>query len=334
MIIDVHGHVTAPDSLYVWKSGLLSHRGAHGVRPPSVSDDQLREAWQAPNPSFGHVSHLDHLDEAGIDVQLISPRPYQMMHSEQPARIVTAFTEAVNDAIHQSVQLFPGRLRGIAGLPQTPETDVAEWTKELRRTVTDLGFVGALLNPDPYEGTRTPPALGERYWYPLYEALCELDVPAVIHSAGCRPPTREPYSLHFIQEETVAVWSLLSSSVLTDFPDLKIVVSHGGGAIPYQVGRFQPDLVRSGGGSYVDRLRRLWFDTCLYTQDAIELLIRTVGVDRCLFGTEKPGTGSQINPATGGWFDDIHTLVDGIEWLSEGDRQALYEKNAVSLFRI
>ena len=334
MIIDVHGHVTAPDALYAWKANLLAHRGAHGVRPPGISDDELREAWLAPHPSFGNVSHLNHLDGAGINVQLISPRPYQMMHSEQPATIVRAFTEATNDVIHRSTELLPGRFRGIAGLPQSPDLDVAEWTGELRRTVTELGFVGVLLNTDPFEGLRVPPALGDRYWYPLYEVLCELDVPAVIHSAGCRPPSREPYSLHFIQEETVAVYSLLSSAVLTDFPALKIVVSHGGGAIPYQIGRFLPGAARYGGQSYPDRLRRLWFDTCLYTRDAIELLLKTVGVDRCLFGTEKPGTGSQINPATGGWYDDTHTLVNAIDWLSDGDRSALYEKNASSLFRI
>lgn len=334
MKIDVHGHVTAPDALYAWKANILAHRGAHGVRPPSVTDDAIREAWLAPHPSFGNVSHFDHIDGAGIDVQLISPRPYQMMHSERPALLVDAFTEAVNDMIYRSGQLFPGRFKGIAGLPQSPDTDVAAWTTELRRTVTELGFVGALLNPDPHEGLAQPPALGERYWYPLWEVLCELDVPAIIHSAGCRPPSREPYSLHFIQEETIAVWSLLSAKTFEDFPDLKIVVSHGGGAIPYQVGRFLPTAGRYGGGSYIDKLRKLYFDTCLYTQDAIELLVRTVGVDRCLFGTEKPGTGSQINPETGGWYDDIHTLIEQVTWLDDGDRTALFEGNARTLFRL
>ncbi|MGH3585392.1 MAG: amidohydrolase family protein [Pseudonocardia sp.] len=332
-IIDVHGHVSAPAELYAWKANLLSHRGAHGRGSARVSDDALRAAYLDPHPSFGNVSHMDHIDGAGVDVQLISPRPYQMMHSEQ-AHLVRWFTEETNDVIKRSCELFPGRFRGLAGLPQSPELAPADWVGELRRTVTELGFVGCLLNPDPYEGTQVPPALGDRYWYPLYEALCELDVPAVIHAAGCRPPSRETYSLHFIQEETVAVWSLLSSSVMTDFPDLKIVVSHGGGAIPYQVGRFLPSGVRTGATPYLDRLRTLYFDTCLYTKDAIELLLRTVGVDRCLFGTEKPGTGSQKDPATGHWFDDIHLLVDDIAWLDDDARKDLFERNARSLFRV
>ncbi|MGH3247316.1 MAG: amidohydrolase family protein [Trebonia sp.] len=333
MIIDVHGHLSAPNELYAWKAGLLSHRGAHGRGAPQVSDDGLRAAYTSPNASFGHVSHLGHLDEAGVDIQLLSPRPYQMMHSEQ-ANLVRWFTEETNNLILRSAQLFPGRFRGLAGLPQSPELPPSAWLGELRRTAAEQAFVGVLLNPDPYEGTQVPPALGDRYWYPLYEALCELDVPALIHAAGCRPPAREPYSLHFIQEETVAVWSLLSSDVLKDFPDLKIVVSHGGGAIPYQVGRFLAAGARPGAEPYLDKLRKLWFDTCLYTQEAIELLIKVAGADRCLFGTEKPGTGSQKNPATGHWFDDIHLLVNNIGGLSDGDREALYSGNARKLFRL
>ena len=101
-----------------------------------------------------------------------------------------------------------------------------------------LGFKGCLLNPDPYENSGTEaPALGDRYWYPLYEKLCELDVPAHIHATGSQSE-RTPYTLHFINEETIAVFGLVNSDVFKDFPTLKIVVSHGGGAIPYQLGRF------------------------------------------------------------------------------------------------
>jgi predicted TIM-barrel fold metal-dependent hydrolase len=332
MKIDVHGHVSAPESLYAFKANLLAHRGAHGRGTAGVTDETLRAALSEPNKSFGGMSHLAHLDEAGVDVQLISPRPYQMMHSEQ-GRLVEWFTEETNDVIARTVRLEPDRFRGVAGMPQTMETDPARWTVELRRCVQELGFVGAMLNPDPHEGSAQPPALSDRFWYPVWEALCELDVPALIHSAGCRPPARESYSLHFIQEETLAVAALLSSQVFDDFPDLKIIVSHGGGAIPYQRGRFMPGALRQG-TTYEAQMRKLYYDTCLYTQDSIELLLNAVGVDRCLFGSEKPGTGSMKDPATGRWIDDIHLLIDDIEWLDEGQRKQLFESNARELFRI
>jgi len=335
VIVDVHGHISAPPELYAYQANLISHRGAHGRGGVSVSDDRLRAAVESPSASFG-ISHLEHLDAAGIDVQLLSPRPYTMMHAEEPAKVVKWFSEETNNVIHRVCALYPDRFRPMAGLPQSPLTGPAEWVGELRRTVTELGFVGALLNPDPMEG-RAPalPGLGDRYWYPLYEALCELDVPALVHSAGCRPPARESYSLHFILEETIAVASLLDSDVARDFPELKLVISHGGGAVPYQVGRFLPAAARSGSGvSYYDKLRTLWFDTCLYTRDGIELLLRTVGVDRCLFGSEKPGTGSVRNPATGRWFDDIKVLIEDIDWLGDEDRARLFEGNARTIFRL
>jgi predicted TIM-barrel fold metal-dependent hydrolase len=333
VILDVHGHVSAPDGLYAYKANLLSHRGAHGRGGAGVSDDQLRAAVETPNRAFG-ISHLEHLDAARIDVQLISPRPYTMMHSEEPPKIVQWFIEETNNVIHRVCGLYPERFRAVAGLPQSPATGPVAWAGELRRCVGELGFVGALINPDPMEGQGPPPpGLGDRYWYPLYEAFCELDVPALVHSAGCRPPARESYSLHFILEETIAVTSLLESDVHRDFPSLKLIISHGGGAVPYQAGRFLPGAARNPAlGSFHDRLRTLWYDTCLYTRDAIELLIRTVGVDRCLFGSEKPGTGSVRDPATGRWFDDIRLLIEDIDWLTDEDRTRLFEANAAELF--
>ena len=332
MKIDIHGHLTAPDSLYAWKAGLTSHRGAHGRGSAGVTDETLRDSLYAPNKTFGGLSHIEHLDGAGVDIQLISPRPYQMMHSEQ-AQLVEWYVEENNDIIAQTCRIEPDRFRGMAAMPQSMETDVPRWTQELRRCVTEHGFVGALLNPDPCEGVGQPPALSDRFWYPMWEALCELDVPALIHSAGCRPPARESYSLHFIQEETLAVAALVSSKVFDDFPDLKIVVSHGGGAIPYQRGRFEPQAIRQG-TTYREMLRKLYYDTCLYTQDSIELLLRAVGVDRCMFGSEKPGVGSTRDPATGRWIDDIHLLIDDIEWLDDGERNQLFESTARELFGI
>jgi predicted TIM-barrel fold metal-dependent hydrolase len=333
MYIDVHGHVSAPADLYAYKAGLLSHRGAHGRGGAGISDEAIRAALHEPSRSFGNISHLRHLDDAGIDLQLISPRPYQSMHSESPAKLVEWFTEETNDVIHRVCQAEPARFKGVAGLPQSMETGPERWVAEMRRCVTELGFVGVMLNPDPYEGTQQPPSLGEKFWYPVWEALSELDVPALIHSAGCRLPARESYSLHFIQEETLAVNALLSSSVLTDFPNLKIIVSHGGGAIPYQRGRFQPGAIR-GGGRFEDKLRQLYYDTCLYTKDSIELLLRAVGTDRCLFGSEKPGTGSVRDPETGRWIDDIHALIEDIDWLDDAGRKQLFEANARELFKL
>ena len=335
MIIDVHGHVSAPPQLYAYQASLIASRGAHGRGGVRVSDDQIRDAHLAPIPNFGNISHIEHIDQGGIDRQLISARPYTLMHSEEPARIAEWFNEETNNIIHRTCQIFPDRFIPIAGFNQSAFSPPEQWVGELKRCVNELGFVGALLDPDPKEGTMPPPpGLGDRYWYPVYEALCELDVPALVHSASCRLPSRESYSLHFITEETIGIIHLLNSNVMNDFPDLKLVFAHGGGAVPYQVGRFLSFGAMHDGPSFAEQLRKLYFDTCLYTKESLELLIKVCGVDNCLFGSEKPGTGSHKDPVTGRWYDDIKVLIDDIEWLSADDRHAIYEGNVTRLFKL
>ena len=297
-----------------------------------MTDDEIRAA--ANRAETWPKGHLDYLRDHGTDAQLISPRPFQMMHSEKPARVVQWFAEECNNIIHRQMQLFPGTFIGVAGLPQAAGEPVTMAITELERAVKELGFVGCLLNPDPFENSGTePPALGDRYWYPLYEKLCELDVPAHIHGTGSRSE-RAPYSLHFINEETTAVFGLCNSTVFKDFPTLKIVVSHGGGAIPYQLGRFEAPSLRRGGDRFSDRLRKLYFDTVLYTEDALRLLIKTVGVDRCLFGTECPGVGSSVDPRTNRSMDHVRPMIEAIEFLTAADRHAIFEGNARKVFKL
>ncbi|MDJ0978149.1 MAG: amidohydrolase family protein [Erythrobacter sp.] len=332
MIVDCHAHVSAPAKLWAYKATLLSHRGAHGRGHLKISDDEIRAA--ANTPETWEHGHLDYLDIVDTTIQLLSPRPFQLMHSEKPGKLVHWFVEECNNVIHRQMGLFPGRFFGIAGLPQEAGEPIEGVLPELERCVNELGFRGCLLNPDPFEnGPGEAPPLGDRYWYPLYEKLCELDVPAHIHATSSRSP-RVDYSTHLINEETVAVLGLLRSQVFDDFPQLKIVMSHGGGAIPYQLGRWDAPSVKRGGPRLKDKLKLLWFDTVLYTQDALELLLRTVGPERCLFGAECPGVGSTKNPDTGRYFDDLKPDIEAIDWLSDAEREAIFWGNANKVFNL
>ena len=334
MIIDCHAHVSAPKAYWAYKAGLVSHRGSHGKGMLRLSDEDILEAWNA--KEMAPTGHLDHMAACGIDRQCISPRPFQMMHSERPARIVHYWTEATNDVIHRSVELMPEKFFGVCGLPQAAGEPIETCLDELTRCVTELGFKGCLINPDPYEngGIKAPP-MGDRYWYPLYEKLTELDVVGHIHATGSREPEREPYTLHFINEETTAVYGLVNSTVLDDFPDLKILVSHGGGAIPFQLGRFDSASARRQGAErFRDRMRRLYYDTVLYTPEALELLVKVVGVDHVLYGAECPGVGSAIDPDTGRTFDDIVPHIQAFDWLDDADKAKILEHNARRLFKL
>jgi predicted TIM-barrel fold metal-dependent hydrolase len=327
MIIDAHAHVVAPEALYAYKGNLLADGGYHDLQP-SIPDDAIAAA-AARNVAL--------MDMVGTDLQLLSPRPFQQMHSMRPARMVHNWIRANNDVIARTVAMHPDRFAGVAGLPTTPDAPVEDCFEELDRAINDLGFVGVCLNPDPHEGTGKSPTMGDEYWYPLYERLVALDVPIHVHSAGCFDG-RETYSEHFITEESIAILSVLRSTVFEDFPDLKIMISHAGGSVPYQVGRWQAERVHPGlgGGPDAERfevaLRRFWFDTVLHHPDALELLFKIVGPERCVFGTERPGSGSAPDPDTGRQFDDIKPLIEGMDLLDETDRHAVFEGNARTVF--
>jgi predicted TIM-barrel fold metal-dependent hydrolase len=328
VIIDAHAHVVAPEVFYAYRAQLLGSGGYH-QDPPKITDEALAAS------AAGNVAIMDGV---GTDVQFISPRPFQQMHSAKPAEIVHRWIRANNDVIARSVALHPDRLAGVAGLPLCAGAPVESCFDELTRAVEDLGSIGVSLNPDPYEGTGgDTPTLGDEFWYPLWEKLVELDVPALIHSAGCYNG-REVYSDHFITEESIAVLSLMRSRTFLDFPDLKIIVGHGGGSIPYQIGRWQSARLAPGLGKDVleERfevsLRRLWFDTVLYNKASLAYLFATVGADRCLFGTERPGSGSVTDPATGRPFDDLKPVIEEIDTLTDDDRAAVFEQNARTVF--
>ena len=333
MIIDCHGHVSAPAQLWAYKATLLAARGSHGRGGVKVSDDEMRIALN--HSEIGPKGHLDALKHHGTDVQLISPRPFQLMHSEKPAKLVHWFAEECHNIIKRQTEMYPNQFLGVASLPTVAGRPVQEALPELERCIKQLGFVGCLLNPDPFENSgEEPPAMGDRYWYPLYEKLCELDVPAHIHTASSRSE-RVSYSVHLINEGTIAVLGLLSSNVFKDFPKLKIIVSHGGGAIPYQLGRFDAPSLRSKNAvRFRDQLQQLYFDTVLYTAPALELLIKTVGADRCLFGSECPGVGSAIDPDTGQTMDNIRPHIENFGWLSQQDRDKIFSGNARKVFNL
>lgn len=333
MIIDCHAHVSAPAELWAYKASIISHRGAHGRGKVNVTDEQIRHAVEKHKEAFPHP-HMHYIDKVGTNMQLISPRPFQLMHSEE-AKLVQWFQEEVNNIIYRETQLYPDRFIGVAGIPTAAGEPLDMAIAELERCVNELGFKGTLLNPDPYENTGThPPAMGDRYWYPLYEKLCDLDVPAHIHGTGSRSP-REPYSLRFINEETTAIFGLINSDVFKDFPELKIVVSHGGGAMPYQLGRFQAgSMRRPEGDRFIDGMHKLYFDTVLYTKEAIELLLKVVGPERALFGAECPGVGSKVNPETGREMDDIAPYFQEIDFINDEDREMIFYSNAKKVFNL
>ncbi len=330
MIIDSHAHITGPNELYEYFRGFTNVSGAagRGIRRYPIPDDLLEQSIK---------SHLSEVEGVGTDLQLIAPRPWAVPTAERRIGIVVSITQQVNDMVAQCVRLHPDRFAGLGALPQSPVLKPRDCIEEMERCVNEMGFVGFKINPDPGEGAAETPHMGDEYWYPIYEKMVELGTPGLIHG-GLLRFSREPELGYFCQEETVAGWALLRTlKVFREFPDLKLIIAHGGGYIPYQYGRARSfrlnEIERNPAAeSFETSLRRLYFDTVLYDQESLELLIKIVGVDRCLFGSDKPANGSVINPKTGRSLNDIKPMLDAIEWLSDVDRRAIYEENARRIY--
>ena len=159
-------------------------------------------------------------------------------------------------------------------LPQSPGVPIANSIAELERCVTELGFVGCNLNPDPSGGHWTAPPLTDRHWYPFYEQMVELDVPAMIHvSASCNPNFHAT-GAHYINADTTAFMQFIEGDLFRDFPTLRFVIPHGGGAVPYHWGRYRglaDMLKRPALAEHV--MSNVFFDTCVYHQPGIDLLV-------------------------------------------------------------
>jgi len=106
-------------------------------------------------------------------------------------------------------------------------------TPELERCVRDYGFVAINLNPDPSGGWWTSPPLTDKHWYPIYEKMVEHDIPAMVHVSTSCNPCFHTTGAHYINADTTAVMQFIQGALFKDFPTLRFVIPHGGGAAPF-----------------------------------------------------------------------------------------------------
>ena len=330
MIIDCHGHyTTAPDALGRYRDAQRAEleadpmaRGTKGLL--GISDQQIRDSLEG--------AQLAMQAERGTDLTLFSPRASWMGHHIGNEHTSRHWTAHCNELIYRITQLYPDNFAGVAQLPQSPGTDMTASVAELTRCVEEYGFVGCNLNPDPSGGYWTGPPLGDPYWYPFYEAMCDLDVPAMVHvSAACNPAFHTTGS-HYLGADTTAFMQMLTSDVLTDFPAIRFIIPHGGGAVPYHWGRFR-GLVQAMDKPPLEELvlGNVFFDTCVYHQPGIDLLLDVIPAENVLFASELLGAVRGIDPRTGHHYDDTKRYVDGAA-VSDTDRARIFSENARRVF--
>jgi 4-oxalmesaconate hydratase len=237
-----------------------------------------------------------------------------------------------NDLCYRVSTLYPGRFAPAAMLPQSPGVDPATCIPELTRCVEELGAVAVNLNPDPSGGHWTAPPLTDRSWYPLYEKMVEYDVPAMVHVSTSVNPAFHTTGAHYLNADTTAFMQLIEGDLFADFPTLRLVIPHGGGAVPYHWGRFRGlamSLKKPPLEEHV--LGNVFFDTCVYHQPGIDLLLEVIPTRNILFASEMIGAVRDIDPCTGHHFDDTRRYIDNAG-LSDTDLADIQEHNTRAVY--
>lgn len=323
MIIDCHGHyTTTPPGVAAWrdeqKAAVAADPGHVGDKGTMrVSDDEIRESLED--------AQLRLQRERGTDLTIFSPRASWMAHHIGNRHTSRYWSEHQNELIRRVCDLYPDNFAPVCQLPQSPGAPIDASVVELERCVVEMGFVGCNVNPDPSGGHWDGPPLWDRHWWPLWDKMCELDVPAMIHvSASCNEHFHTTGS-HYLGADTTAFVQALTSGFMADFPGLRWVIPHGGGAVPYHWGRFE-GMARDQGWDFEGLLDHVFFDTCVYHQRGIDLLLDVVPVDNIVFASEMVGAVRGVDPATGRHYDDTRAYIDNSS-LGPAARQAVFEHN-------
>jgi aminocarboxymuconate-semialdehyde decarboxylase len=290
--IDVHAHILSEETI-----GLMRKEAPKvGPRLQRIDDDfaVLEVAGHPyrpfPRGGWDMSRRLQDMDAAGIDVQVISNTPQTFLY-DQDGALAAALSALQNDQIAKAVAGNPQRLVGIATLPmQAPQLAAAE----LRRAMGPLALRGAQIGSNINGCNLDDPALE-----PLWAAANELGAFIMVHPTGVAGADRlkSYYLVNLIGnplDTTIAAASLVFGGVIERYPNIKFLMVHGGGFVPYQAGRFNHGWqVRAEPRARLSTppqaaLDRLLFDTIVHGRPALEFLLSTCTAGRVLLGSDYP----------------------------------------------
>jgi aminocarboxymuconate-semialdehyde decarboxylase len=242
-------------------------------------------------PEFSAAqAKLEAMDRKGIEISVISPGPQVFFYGLPENQGIEA-ARLVNDGIAAMVAAKPARLRGMATLPmQHPEAALAE----MERVAREHGFRGVELATTAPGGELSDPK-----YRPLLRRAQELKLTLFTHpnTIGAGGRLECYYLTNLIGnplETTIMVANLMFSGALDELPGLKLLLAHGGGFAPYQIGRFvhghkvRPETRAHTASSAKEMLKRFYFDTLTHDAQALRYLVELVGAERIVLGTDSP----------------------------------------------
>ena len=150
----------------------------------------------------------------------------------------------------------------------------------------------------------------------------------MIHVAASCNPNFHGTGAHYLNADTSVFMQLLQSDLFKDFPHLRLIIPHGGGAVPYHWGRYRGMSLEIAKRPLEELMANIFFDTCVYHQPGCALLTEVVPTQNVLFGSEMIGAVRGRDPNTGEYFDDTKRYIDALPGLTEADRHMIFEGNA------
>ncbi|MHB8566161.1 MAG: amidohydrolase family protein [Nitrososphaerales archaeon] len=329
--IDAHAHMVIAD----WFEGVRKDFPEASPRIEREGDTNLYSIFAGKDAGTTmHVpelmqnvpKRLRRLDKLKIDLQLLSPVP-SLLFTLYPIETALVVTRAQNDGIAQIVKDYPGRFEGLCSVPlQDPEKALPE----LERAINHLGLKGVEIGTN-INGVN----LDDRSLWPFYKKVEELGVPILVHPINIAAADRlKKYYLSNLignpLDTSIAIASIIFGGVLEDFPKLKFFFVHGGGFTPYQRGRLDHGFsVRPEPKAIISKkpstyLPRIFVDTIVHYDPALEYLVKTFGSLRILLGSDFPFDMGPKDPLA---------IVKAIK-LGQEDRRKIHAENAAKLFRL
>jgi aminocarboxymuconate-semialdehyde decarboxylase len=289
--IDFHAHlmipemyeVTAPHSMFV------KSNADPGMNEAAKKVVREREAFVVSRMS-DTTERIRLMDAMGVDIQVLSSSLVHQCTYWAPPPESLRLESLLNDRMAQVVAANPERFIGLGGVPlHAPALAAAE----LDRCMTELGLAGVGISTAAGDME-----LGDHRLRPFWEQAEALGAVVYIHPAGNTGPRFEKWylwnSIGQAFEEAMAIASLFYEGILDAYPKLKICVSHGGGYMPYYMGRIarnyleKPATRVNMSKSPAEYLRMLYFDSCVYETEVLEALVKRVGADRVVLGSDYP----------------------------------------------
>lgn len=302
MLIDLHAHFIPPEILRdvqpdeAWRPRV--YRDGEGQQWVEHGNTKVNSA---PREFVDIERIIAEQDRAGVDVVALSPWT-PLLNYDQPVDVAFKSCELQNNAIAQVARAFPTR---IAGLGCVPLQDAPLASRVASHLVRDLGLCGIEI------GTNINGAYpGDERFLPFWEAVAELDTLVFIHPvSGVGGPMMREYELWNLYgnpaETGLAAASLIFAGVLERFPSLKILLAHGGGVLPYIIGRFDRgwEVRPAARKSRLSRppstyLKQFYFDTITHSADALRYLVQVVGAEHVVVGSDYPFDMGYEQPRT------------------------------------